>query len=86
MDNRQVDVIEARVQGAIRDAIAIAKREKRGDAGYTIAVKESLTGLGHELGYVGFLILLGWKSERAPMEAQSSWRCLWWSSLNGLRI
>jgi hypothetical protein len=52
MDNRQVDVIEARVQGAIRDAIAIAKREKRGDAGYTIAVKESLTGLGHELGYV----------------------------------
>jgi len=51
MDQRQVDVIETRVQGALKVAIATAKREERGDAGYTRAVKESLTGLGHELGY-----------------------------------
>jgi len=52
MDNRQVDEIEARVQAALKEAIAIANREKGGNPGYTRAVKESLTGLGHELGYV----------------------------------
>jgi len=52
MDNREVDEIETRVRDALKEAIATAKREKRSDAGYTRAVKESLTGPGHELGYV----------------------------------
>ncbi len=52
MDNRHVDMIETRVQAAINEGIATAKREKGGDAVYTRAVKESLTRLGQELGYV----------------------------------
>lgn len=52
MDNRRVDVVETRVRDAIKEAIATAKREKGGDAGYTRAVKEKLTRSGHELGYV----------------------------------
>ncbi len=52
MDNRHVDKIETRVQAAINEGIATAKRERGGDAVYTRAVKESLTRLGQELGYV----------------------------------
>jgi hypothetical protein len=40
------------VQVALKVAIATANHEQRRNAGYTLAVKEALAGLGHELGYV----------------------------------